>query len=803
MTQQGMTIDVALKQAMNLQQAGRISEAVRLYQAVLAARPHEVNALHLLGCCRLQAGNPGAALELFDATLRAAPSFAMAHSNRAVVLRRLGRLPDALAGVDRALAHQPDLFDAHCNRCAILNDLNRPAEALHNAERAAALRPGDAQAQNNRGEALRRLKRWDEAIACYDAAVRSRPGFEEAHFNRGLALIELGRFEEALTSIEQALAIQPRSAESHYLRGQVLWRLRRLDEAIAAFDAAIAIQPDLAKAHGSRGETLRELGLIREALASCDHAIALQPDLADAHGARANILCGMGQYEEALASYNRTLALEPNMAEAYANRGIALVHFGKNLEAIADLDRALELKPDLPWVRGHLIYNRMQCCIWQDLEASWQQVLDQVEQEIPVANPFTLLGTPATPAQLQRCARNFNHKRYPEADEALWRGERHAHDRIRIGYFSADFHSHATAYLMAELFERHDRSRFEIVAFSFGPPAQDAWRERLVKAFDRFHELSGASDGEIARLARAQEIDIAVDLKGYTQDLRTRIFAWRPAPIQVNYLGYPGTMGAPYIDYLIADPVLIPVEHRPFYDEKIAYLPDSYQPNDSTKSISSVPMTRNELGLPEEAFVFCCFNNSFKITPDVFDIWMRLLDKVAGSVLWLLEGNAVVVDNLRAEACRRGIAPERLVFAPRMDLDRHLARHRHADLFLDTLYYNAHTTASDALWTGLPVLTCPGRTFASRVAASLNTAVGLPDLIAGSIEDYESMALALATDPERLRAVRARLAANRLVAPLFDTVRYTRNLESLYLSMHDRFISGLPPDHITELSLQR
>lgn len=802
MTRQGMTIDAALNRAMSLQQAGRINEAAQLYQAVLAVRPNEVNALHLLGCCRLQARNPAAALELFDAALRSAPSFAMAHSNRAVALRRLGRLQDALASVDQALVRQSDLFDAHSNRCAILNDLNRPDEALNNADRAIALRPGDAQAHNNRGEALRRLKRWDEAIACYAVAIRIWPGFEEAHFNRGLVLIELDRFEEALMSIEQALAIQPRSAESHYIKGQILWRLRRLDEAVAAFDAAIAIQPDLAKAHGSRGETLRELGLVREALASCERAIALQPDLADAHGARANILCGMGQYEEALASYNRTLALEPNMAEAYSNRGIALIYFKRYQEALADLDKALALNPELPWVRGIWLHNRMQCCIWQDLETSWQQVLEQVEQEVPVANPFSLLGTPAKPEQLLRCARSFNRKRYPEADEALWRGERYAHDRIRIGYFSADFHSHATAYLMAELFERHDRSRFEIIAFSFGPPARDAWRERLVKAFDRFYELSDASDGEIARLACEQEIDIAVDLKGYTQDLRTRIFAWRPAPVQVNYLGYPGTMGAPYIDYLIADPVLIPVEHRPFYDEKIAYLPDSYQPNDSTKSISSVPMTRNELGLPEEAFVFCCFNNSFKITPDVFDIWMRLLKQVEGGVLWLLEGNPVAADNLRTEANRRGVAPERLVFAARMDLDRHLARHRHADLFLDTLYYNAHTTASDALWAGLPVLTCPGRTFASRVAASLNTAVGLPDLIAGSIEEYESMAVALARNSGRLGEIRSRLAANRLLAPLFDTVRYTRNLESLYLSMYDRFRRGLTPDHITELSPQ-
>jgi predicted O-linked N-acetylglucosamine transferase (SPINDLY family) len=791
-----MNIDETLKRAMSLQQNGWINEAAQLYQAILARRPKEVNALHLLGCCYLQANKPDAALPLFDAMLRIAPGFAMGHSNRAVALRRLKRYEDALASADQALAIQPEMFDAHCNRCAILNDLNRSAEALTEGDRGVALRPGDPVAHNNRGEALRRLKRWDEALACYETAVTINPNFEEALFNRGVALIELGRFEEALTSIEKALALRPNSAESHFLRGQVLVQLKRRDEAISGFEAAIANQPDMTKAHSSRGAILFELGVFSEALVSCNRAIALNPGQVDVHGNRANILSALGRHEDALSSYNKVIELDMNCAEAYANRGICLDHLKRYKEGVADLQKAFDLNPGIPWVRGNWLHSLMHCCVWKDFDKNCQDVLQSVERDQPVASPFTLLATSANPVQLQQSARIVSRERYPLTEQQLCGGERYNHDRLRIGYFSADFHDHATAHLMAELFECHDRERFEIIAFSFGPSTQDAWRERLIGAFERFLDVRGASDGQIARLARELELDIAVDLKGYTQDLRTGIFAFRPAPVQVNFLGYPGTLGASYIDYLIADPVLIPSEHRQYYDEKIAYLQHSYQPNDSTKEISEEPMTRNTLGLPQTGFVFCCFNSGFKITPDLFEIWMRLLKKVEGSVLWLLEGNPVAADNLRAESIRSGVDPERLIFAPRMDLDQHLARHRLADLFLDTFYYNAHTTASDALWAGLPVLTCPGETFASRVAASLLTAIDLPELIAENRASYESMALDLARDPHRLGSLRKRLAANRLSAPLFDTVRYTRDLENVYLAMYARQQTGLAPDHI-------
>jgi predicted O-linked N-acetylglucosamine transferase (SPINDLY family) len=368
--------------------------------------------------------------------------------------------------------------------------------------------------------------------------------------------------------------------------------------------------------------------------------------------------------------------------------------------------------------------------------------------------------------------------------------------KIRIGYFSADFQEHATSYLIAELFEMHDRSKFRVIAFSFGPPSQGAMRKRLADAVDEFIDVSEKTDSEAALLSRNLKIDIAVDLKGFTQNSRAGIFALGAAPLQVNYLGYPGTMGAEYIDYLIADRTLVPEESRRYYSEKIVYLPDSYQVNDGKRTIANKEFTRAELGLPMRGFVFCCFNNNFKIMPRTFDVWMRILSRVEGSVLWLFAGNPAAMENLRREAILRKIGSERLVFAERMDLPEHLARHRAADLFLDTWPCNAHTTASDALWAGLPVLTHTGEAFASRVAASLLTAIRLPELIASTPEDYEELAVQLATNAERLALIRKKLANNRLTAPLFDTRLYTRHLEAAYIQMHDRYRANLPAEHI-------
>jgi predicted O-linked N-acetylglucosamine transferase (SPINDLY family) len=444
------------------------------------------------------------------------------------------------------------------------------------------------------------------------------------------------------------------------------------------------------------------------------------------------------------------------------------------------------------WVPGYIAMCHLHCCDWQSLDAERTKISADIKAGRVVLDPTGNAVISHSLEEALQCARLWAGDILRSPAGRLWNGEIYRHDRIRLAYLSADFRTHATAFLMAGVFEQHDRARFETVAISYSADDHSPMRARLANAFDRFVDVRDRGDMEVAELLREMEIDIAVDLKGYTNEGRPGILNYRPAPVQAHYLGFPGTMGVDCVDYLIADSVVIPPEHRPFYTEKIAYLPDTYQCNDSKRAVATRIPTRIELGLPP-GFVFCCFNNNHKILPETFGIWMRLLTQVDGSVLWLLKDNDAVAANLRREAAARGISPERLIFAPRTDPALHLARQSVADLFFDTLPYNAHTTASDALWAGLPVLTLAGSTFAGRVAASLLTAAGLPELITHSPSDYEALALKLARDPAALAAIKAKLRANRNSCALFDTVRITRSLEAAYTQMWERAQHGLPP----------
>jgi predicted O-linked N-acetylglucosamine transferase (SPINDLY family) len=565
---------------------------------------------------------------------------------------------------------------------------------------------------------------------------------------------------------------------------------------VASYERALAVKPGYVPALNNRGNALLALNRTEEALASYVQALAIRPDNAQALTHVGNLLQGLGRHEEALGSYERALAIRPDHVEALNNRANVLLDLKRFDEALASYARALSHGPDYPHLPGNWVHTKMKVCDWTGLSAAFDRLAGDTAAGKPVISPFASLGTPLSSSLQRKCAELLIEAKFPAATTAGSTTVTARHDRIRLGYFSADFCEHPVAHLAAELFERHDRTRFEVIAYSFGPQVRDAMRVRLEAAFDQFFDVHSRTDQEIAQMARERGLDIAVDLMGFTRNARTGVFAARAAPVQVNYLGYPGTVGADYIDYLIADPTLIPEEQRGCYTEKISYLPHTYQVNDTLRTIADRTFTRQEAGLPEEGFVFCCFNNNWKITPGVFDLWMQLLQQVSGSVLWLFEDNPTAGRNLRAEAARRGIAAERLVFAPRMNQPEHLARHRLADLFLDTLPYNAHTTGSDALWAGLPVLTCLGETFAGRVAASLLKAVGLPELITDTPQAYEALALELASNAPKLAALRQRLAANRPTQPLFDTALFTRHIEAAYTAMWQRHQAGLPPEHI-------
>ena len=521
-------------------------------------------------------------------------------------------------------------------------------------------------------------------------------------------------------------------------------------------------------------------------------AIQLNPYSADALFLRSYALKQLDRDEEALACLDRVLVLNPVLAEALLNRAALLIRMGRNTASVADYERLLALNPDYPFARGNLFFGRLQDCDWRGFESERAALLQGLNASKKIIAPFHAKTLSLSPEQERKCAQIF--LAGEKAPPPLWRGERYAHNRIKIAYLSCDFRPHPVAHAIAGVFERHDKSRFETIGVSFGPGVESEERGRIAHAVEHFFDMRQASDAEAANLLRRMEVDIAVDMMGFTDGCRPGILAQRPVPVQVNYLGYPGTMGADHMDYLIADATIVPEDEYRHYAEKIVSLPDTFMPADPTRKIADHPITRSQEGLPDGAFVFCCFNASYKISPQIFDIWMRLLARVEASVLWLGRTGSVARANLKREAEARGIAGGRLVFAEyRESQADHLARLRLADLFLDTLPYNAHATASDALLTGLPVLTCRGTGFAGRVGASLLQAIGLPELIAASVEDYEALALELARNPQKLLAVKAKIARNRPTFPLFDTARFTKNLEAAYSVMVDRQRGGLPP----------
>ena len=635
--------------------------------------------------------------------------------------------------------------------------------------------------------------RQDEGLALLQRVVDADPSQAPAHNNLGNALRELGRPEDAAKSFMRAIALKPDFADAYSNLGNALVELKRYEDAVGCYERCIALQPGHYNAWLNKVTALSQSYRFREALEAYERCIALQPQVAQNHAHRGTVLIALGRMDAAVQACERAIALDAGLIVAYQQQFIALFELGRFQAAMAVGAQLMAMAPEIDYQRGNILFAAVQACHWDGYAERVQEINRLIAEGRCADVPFSYLSIATSPAAQLACARAFVQERYPAAPQPLWRGERYTHDKIRVAYLSSDFREHATAYLMAELFEKHSRQDFEFSAYSYGPRQPGPMRNRLIRAFDHFFDIERLDDHRVAALLREHEIDILVDLKGYTADSRNGILAMRPVPIQVNYLGFPATMGADYVDYIIGDHTVTPPEHDGFYAEKVVRLPGSYQVNDRQRAIAPQSPARLACGLPNEGFIFCCFNNNFKITPQIFDVWMRLLQQVPGSVLWLLKANDDAHANLQREAVRRGVDPARLVFAPRIPLAQHLARHRLADLFLDTLPCNAHTTTSDALWAGLPVLTCLGPTFAGRVAASLLRAAGLPELVTLSLEEYETKALHLARSTEELQALRTRLQAQRGTCQLFDTERFCGHLESAYLTMHRNFQAGRAP----------
>ena len=640
-----------------------------------------------------------------------------------------------------------------------------------------------------------RAGRLEQAWSQYHAVLQREPNHFDARPLLGVIAQQRGQPARAVELISAAIKISPHSPAAHNNLGVAHLALQQTPQALQSFDCALALQPDHSDALFNRGNALLALRRLNEAVDSFRAVIALDAGHAGAYNNLGNTLLELGQAQQAIEAFDRCLALQPDLADVHYNRGDALNALRRYEEAVASFEAARRLNPDGAFTQG-VLGDRMRLCLWDDFEPRLADVKQRVAAGLPTISPLALLALDDDAALHQIAARTWveaKHAAGSTREAPLACSDTH---RLRIGYYSADFRNHPVSQQLIAVLEQHDKAAFEVFAFSFGPQVNDAMQQRVRAAVDHFIDISSRSDEQVAQLSRDLSIDIAIDLAGLTASARPGMFAARCAPVQASYLGYPGTTGADYIDYLLADAVTIPASHRQHYSEQIITLPGCFMPHDTTQALVVPPLTRAEAGLPEQGFVFRCYNSSYKILPETFACWMRLLQQVDGSVLWLNADNSATTANLRAQALAHGIAHDRLVFADRASLPLHHARNRLADLFLDTFPYGAHSTGADALWSGLPVLTRRGASFASRVCASLLTELDLPELITETAADYETTALRLARNPQELAALRDRLWSQRETCTLYKPAIWVCQLEQAYLAISQRAARGDAPEHL-------
>jgi protein O-GlcNAc transferase len=791
------------QRAIATMQAGNDEAAERLLKQAVETQPEHIPALSVLSGLLARQGRRQEtlhymrlALGAYDRALQRNPNLIEAWLGRAQVLSELGRYAEAVDSCDRAIANKPELAPVHLLRAKLLVDSGHPEAALDGIDRLLATVPGCAEGWLGRGNILFHLKRNREALDAYERSLSLKVGLPEAWLGRGNALNELNRHEDALAAFDRALVSNPDFAGAWVGRGNAFNALNRYDDALTAYDKALALVPNLPEASLGRGNLLIALNRPNEAAIAFDRALALVPDFPEAWLGRGNVYFALKRYDDALVAYEKASTLDPNFTEAQHGRGNVFSMLKRHREAADAYAAVLKTAPYHPFTKGMLLHQKMLCCEWSGVDDLIQEIEQEIRDGKPSAEPFAWQGATRSPQSLQLCAKIFSRERFPAGRSTFQPRSVKHRQKIRVGYLSGEFREQATSHLIVGLLEEHDSSRFEIYGFDNGWNDHSEIRSRINAALHKIIDIRQLSDASALAAIREHEIDILVNLNGYFGEHRTQLFAQRGAPIQVNYLGFPGTLGASYIDYIIADRHVIPENQKTLYEEKVVYFPECYQANDRKKRIAARIPTRAECGLPERGIVFCCFNNSYKILPEVFDRWMRILSQVDCSVLWLFGDNRETIANLKKAAAARDVRPERLVFANSMPLADHLARHQLADLFLDTLPYNAHTTGSDALWTGVPVLTCRGDTFASRVGASLLHAVRLPELVATSLDAYEETAVGLARDTEKLGSIKRKLAKHRLTTPLFDTELFTKHMEQAYIAMYDRYSAELGPDHI-------
>ncbi len=781
--------DAWLRQAFTHHQQGQLAKARALYEQVLRLQPKHAHALYLLGTLGLQLRDLRMAERTLGRAAEVNPHHAPTLINLAMVLSQLDSHAKALETIERALRLEPASAAARSAHVGMLVRASRSTEALQEIDALFASGVTSAELWVNKGIAHVELDALDLAEQSFDQALALAPQHRDAQSQKVKLLLKRKAYEDALELADRQIAAAPGDPQANANRGHALVEMRRYVDAVEAYERACALEVTVERLT-KLATALCLAELLPQAEAAVLKARDLDPDYPPLWVAAGQVLAALGEHARAVHNYDRFLEVRGNAEKVLLLKATSLIE-SRAYSAARDT-LALCEDTDQDDVLSFMVYAKLMVADWHELDARIETLLSNVKAERGSYAPFGLLPVADDAALMRNVGRAWAQATHTNVAGQTGVTQQRAR-KLRIGYFSADFHEHATCMLMAEVLASHDRDRFELVGFSFGPTKRDTMTERVAQSFDHFLYVKEWTNERIVAQARQFELDIAVDLKGYTQHGRPALFAKGCAPIQVSYLGYPGTLGSASMDYIVADHTVIPLEHEAYFSEKVVRMPYSYQCNDSRRAIAAADFSRDEFGLPESGFVFVCFNNTYKILPEMFARWMRILQSVPDSVLWLYQGTEGCVDNLRSNAEAAGVSPERLVFAPHLPAEQHLARLSHADLFLDTLPCNAHTTASDALWAGVPLLTCIGQAFQGRVAASLLRALSLDELVTSNMDAYEAEAIALARSPQRLAELRAKLATQRFASPLFDGRRFARHLEAAYVTMAERHYAGLPP----------
>ena len=808
---------------------GQLDLAIKSYETAIDLKPDYIESHYSLGTSFYESGKLKETVKCYERVLEFRPNFTEIHNNLGNVLKELGRLDDAVLSYKTAISIDPDFVEVYFNLGTTFQELNQLTDAVKHYKKAIEIKPNYPEAHNNLGVAFKELKDFDSARSAYQMAINIKPDYAEAHNNIGIVFRELGQLDDAIKSHEAALSFMPDYAEAHNNLGILFMEDGKLNNAIERFERAISIDTSFIEAFNNLGSALMELNQFNLSLENFQKALSINPNYAEAHNNLGILFMNLGQLEEARDSFNKAIKADSNYAFALNNLGIVynrlnifdesencfqraigidadyfdafcnyanlLKDLNKLDEALANYELAYALKPNADYMLGNILHAKMHICIWDNFSNQLTDIKNKINDGKKVISPFALIALIDDPELQKKTSVIYAQDKYPKSNLLPKLVKYSKHKKIRIGYFSADFRDHPVALLTAELYEVHDRKQFEVHAFSYGPNTEDKINLRIKAGMDQFHDVSKMSHKEIATLSRSLEIDIAIDLSGTTQNSRTEVFSMSAAPIQTSYIGWLGTMGADYYDYLIAANGMIPEKNHKYFSEKIVYLP-TYQVNDSKETLPENLFTREDLGLPKDSFVFCCFNNTYKITPIVFDSWARILNRVEKSVMMIYVSNKLAEKNLIKEIKLRGIDPARLVFGTKLTRNEYLDRYRSADLFLDTFPYNAGTTASDALKMGLPILTLNGNSFNSKEAANIISAVNLSEMITTSQEEYESLAVELANNPMKYRTIKDKLVDNLSDAPLYNTRLFAKNIESAYKTMFDRYHKGLDHDHI-------